>query len=112
MILIGRGDSTLFWLDPCLTGGRLIYRFGRREFYGLSLGEVIKVNHFIRDGLWILPPATSNELIDIFDLIQSSALPSPGFEDEVIWKAAENGDFSLRSALTSNQAPPSILNVD
>lgn len=38
-------------------------------------------------------------IIDIFKIIIFTALPVPYFEDKIVWAAADNENFSLRSSV-------------
>ena len=64
--LIGNGHTTHFWTDPWLPGGRLRDCFGSRAMYDLGFGAYLRVNTFVVNGHWNLPPPTSNALMDSF----------------------------------------------
>lgn len=55
--LIGNGCTTLFWHDPWLPVGRLVYYFGHRPLYDLGLSENIEVSFFIQNHCWRFPHA-------------------------------------------------------
>lgn len=73
--------------------------------YDLGLGPNIKVSSFIIDGRWNFNRRTTTQLMVISDLIDICSLPNKELNDEIVWIASEDGNFSSKTALTaSNQS--------
>lgn len=99
---IGNGESTIFWQDPWLRPCFILKeQHGVRPIYNMGLDHSVKVSSFIRSGHWNLPPTphpTSADMLDIWDLINSTQIPLHCTEDQYIWTADDKGMFSISSA--------------
>lgn len=108
-LIIGDGKSTFFWFDPWLPCGRLIDLFGERAAQDMGLGKGIKVNNFISNNSWCFPCFSTHELIAICDIISQSASPTSEFSNEVIWKGAVDGKFSIKTDFRGQEEQVAML---
>lgn len=79
--------------------------YGETVVNDLSLGRHLTVSTFIRDGVWNFPQATTHDLLDIFQVASELIIPFVEFEDEVVWKKTDNGQFTINSCFTSILVP-------
>lgn len=86
-------------------GGRLLDRFGESAILELGEGRFLRV---IRDGHWSFPPASTNDLVDIFHLIRDGDPPYVEHDDEVIWSSSSSGEFSIASSFSDQQSIPVV----
>lgn len=67
------------------------------------------MSNVIRDGNWSLPRASSSQLLNLFQIIRASHLPSVASLDEIVWMGSENGVFSMKEAMASyTSSPPPV----
>lgn len=104
--LIGDGRTKM---DPWLHCGHLVDVFGSRAIYDLGPGSSVLMSNVIRDGNWSLPRASSSQLLNLFQIIRASHLPSVASPDEIVWMGSENGVFSMKEAMASyTSSPPPV----
>lgn len=64
----------------------------------MGMGADIKVSQFIQNEGWNLPTPTSNNLMDIVEIIPAEIQPWVKFEDEIVWTLEDQGKFTLKSS--------------
>lgn len=62
-----------FWLDPWMPSRILKDHFGSAAINDMGKGDKVMVDSFIHDGRWLLPAATSNELMEIHSMMQAAS---------------------------------------
>ncbi|BAT14573.1 Os11g0577200 [Oryza sativa Japonica Group] len=101
-VLLGNGASTSFWCDNWLPdGGSVQYRFpilfSFVKLSDITVAAALCDNSWIADIRGGLSVQAMGEYLALWDVIAGISL-DPGSTDSMIWKAAPNGDFSVRSA--------------
>lgn len=105
--LIGDREQTLFWRDPWLPCGGLLDMVLVQCMYDLGMGMDVKVSAFISGRNWVIPPSSSNDLLEIYELILQCSNLFPEFADEIVWKTAQDANFSRSTVILQDIQPNS-----
>lgn len=78
----------------------------------MGLGDNLMVDKIMFQGAWKLPPSSSVQVMEIYQIIESMPQPCTEFDDATLWTGNEFGKFIMKSAMPFLHLLPQTINWD
>ncbi|XP_050217541.1 uncharacterized protein LOC126668378 [Mercurialis annua] len=95
---LGNGKKFQFWNDPWVGGKSLVERFPNINIVDSDVPKETKVFKLWRNNCLSFPDPMDDHTLDAGNYIQSNYKINNTTDDKIVWKAQNNGYFSIKSA--------------